>query len=89
MNVAKDASVLLRRIADADVASIGVGSSTFHKCSNLSLPWCNTVRPSLVICTSSFVNVATHPLLHGSDMLTSDVSRDASGNMCAVSGTER
>ena len=31
MNVAKDVSVSLRRIADADDAAAGVGNSTLHK----------------------------------------------------------
>ena len=43
----------------------------------------------MVTCISSLVKVAIHPLLHSSKMLTSDVWREASGNMCAVSGAGR
>lgn len=89
MNVAKAASVSLRSMADADVATVGVPSWTFHKWSDLSFPWCSTVCPSFVTCTFSLVKVAMHPLLHSSEILTSEVSRVASGNICAVSGTDR
>ena len=89
IKVANAASVSLRRIADADVAFVGGTSWTFHKWSDFSFPWCRTVRPSLVTCTSSLVKVAMHPLLQSSDILMREVSSVVSGNMCAVSGVDR
>ena len=43
----------------------------------------------MVTWTSSLVKVAMHPLLHSSEMLTSEIFRVASGNICAVSGRDR
>ena len=89
MNVANFSSVSLRRIADAAVAvaiAVRFGRLTVHRESTGSLSWCRTVKPSLVTCTVLLMKVATHPLLHNSDMLISEVPNVSSGNIWAVSG---
>lgn len=92
MNVANSSSVSLRGIADAAVAvaiAVRLGRLTVHRESAGSLSWCRTVKPSLVTCTALLVKVATHPLLHNSDMLISEVANFSSGNIWAVSGADK
>ena len=72
INVANFSSVSLRMIADAAVAiAVRFGRLTVYRESAGFLNWCRTVKPALVTYTALLVKVATHPLLHNSDMLIS------------------